>query len=118
MSTKIKLYLDEDVHPDLAPVLRNMGFDVVTTIEVGNKGSTDEEQLEYARKNKRAVCTFNVKDFVQLYNHFYKENKQHAGIIVSSQINLPETLRRLVKLLNNTSAETIENSIEFLNNWK
>ena len=35
MPTKIKLYLDEDVHPDLAPVLRNMGFDVVTTIEVG-----------------------------------------------------------------------------------
>ena len=73
---------------------------------------------EYALKNKRAICTFNIKDFVQLYNRYYKENKHHAGIIVSSQINLPETLRRLVKFLNNTTLETIENSIEFLNNWK
>jgi len=55
---------------------------------------------------------------IKLYNRFYKENKKHAGIIVSSQINFTETLRRLVKFLNNNSAEKIENNIEFLNNWK
>jgi predicted nuclease of predicted toxin-antitoxin system len=45
-----------------------MGFDVVTTSEIGNKGSTDEEQLEYARKNKRAVCTSNgAIDPIQSY---------------------------------------------------
>ena len=32
---KIALYLDEDVHPTLAQILRERGFDVLTTAEAG-----------------------------------------------------------------------------------
>ena len=48
MKNKIRLFLDEDVHPDLAPVLRKMGFDAVSTVELGRKGETDLSQLQYA----------------------------------------------------------------------
>ena len=118
MPNKIRLYLDEDVHPDIAPVLRGMGFDVVTTIERGNKGATDRVQIEYAISEHRTILTFNVKDFVGLYNLLYGERKTHAGIIVSSQVPFKELLRRISKLLHHKSAEEMENGIEFLNNWK
>jgi predicted nuclease of predicted toxin-antitoxin system len=118
MPHKLSLYLDEDVHPDVAPVLRGMGFDVVTTIEMGNKGASDNDQIEFAIQENRTLLTFNVRDFVLLYDFLYDEGRKHAGIVVSSQIGLKELLRRLLKLLNHTSAEEMANNIEFLNNWK
>ena len=33
MKNNIRLYLDEDVHSVLAPVLREKGFDVISTSE-------------------------------------------------------------------------------------
>jgi predicted nuclease of predicted toxin-antitoxin system len=39
----VKLYLDEDVNINLAMRLRNYGYNVVTTLEVGNLGNSDEE---------------------------------------------------------------------------
>ena len=118
MKNKIRLFLDEDVHPDLALVLRKMGFDAVSTVETGRKGETDLSQLQFAVSGKRTIITFNVKDFVLLYNQIYSEGKKHSGIIVSSQLNFKETLKRLLKLLNHKSAKDIENTIEFLNSWK
>jgi uncharacterized protein with PIN domain len=44
----IKLYLDEMVPTDLARVLRQYGYDVVTAQEAGMLGKTDVEHLEYA----------------------------------------------------------------------
>ena len=83
--------------------------------ETGRKGETDLSQLQFAVSEKRTIITFNVKDFVLLYNQLYSEGKKHSGIIVSSQLNFKETLKRL---LNHKSAKDIENTIEFLNSWK
>ena len=44
----VKLYLDEDVHEDIAMALRLRGYDVKTTKEAGNKGLSDIEQIKYA----------------------------------------------------------------------
>lgn len=44
----IELYLDEDVSVRLADLLRARGFVVNTTLEAGNLGCADREQLEYA----------------------------------------------------------------------
>jgi len=38
----VKLYLDEDVDPLLARVLRDRGFDCVSTRDAKNLGSSDE----------------------------------------------------------------------------
>ena len=95
-----------------------MGFDAVSTVETGRKGETDLNQLQFAVSGKRTIITFNVKDFVLLYNQLYSEGKKHSGIIVSTQLNFKETLKRLLKLLNHKSAKEIENTIEFLNSWK
>ena len=118
MNEKIKLFLDEDVHSELSVILRKMGFDIVSTVEINRRGKTDFEQIKFAISEKRVILTFNVKDFVLLYNKLYSEKVNHFGIIVSSQINLKETLRRWLKLLNHKSSKEMKNAIEFLNNWK
>ena len=44
MNEKIKLFLDEDVHSELSVILRKMGFDIVSTVEINRRGKTDFEQ--------------------------------------------------------------------------
>jgi hypothetical protein len=44
----IRLFLDEDVWPDLAAVLREHGFDAVHVYEVERGGMSDADQLAYA----------------------------------------------------------------------
>lgn len=41
----MRLYLDEDVHEDIAMALRLRGYDVKTAKEANNKGLGDIDQL-------------------------------------------------------------------------
>ena len=45
---EIRLYLDEDVSSSLADALRKRGYDAISTIEAGNIGLSDEQQLAFA----------------------------------------------------------------------
>ena len=45
---KVKIYLDEDVRPLLAEVLRSRGYDAVSCVERGFFGLSDKEQLNIA----------------------------------------------------------------------
>ena len=87
-------------------------------LKLGNKGKSDNDQLEYAISEQRTILTFNSKDFIIFYNDFYSENKKHYGIIVSSQCNFKETYRCVIKLLNSVTAENMMDAIVFLNDWK
>ena len=80
---KVKIYLDEDVRPLLAEVLRSRGYDVVSCVERGFFGLSDKEQLNIAIKERRAILTHNIKDFVQLHK---KLEGADFGIILSDQI--------------------------------
>ncbi|MBA3599714.1 MAG: DUF5615 family PIN-like protein [Acidobacteria bacterium] len=44
----VKTYLDENISVVVAEILRSRGFEAVTTQEAGNKGLSDEQQLEFA----------------------------------------------------------------------
>jgi predicted nuclease of predicted toxin-antitoxin system len=101
----VKLYLDEDVNINLAVRLRGYGYNVVTTLEVGNLGNPDEKQLEYAANNDRVLLTHNRRDFRRLHRDWIHRAQYHCGIIVSVHINLEELERRMLTLLMNVSAE-------------
>jgi hypothetical protein len=62
-------------------------------------GETDEAQLEFAAKQGRCLVTFNVGHFVQLHNAWLESERDHAGIIVSKQLTVGESLRRFLALL-------------------
>jgi predicted nuclease of predicted toxin-antitoxin system len=74
----IKLYLDEDVPEAVAIALRLRGYDVLTVKEVGRKGSTDIEQLQYASSQKRIILTHNIADFCKIHSNFIKRSVRNA----------------------------------------
>ncbi|MFZ3208313.1 MAG: DUF5615 family PIN-like protein [Geobacteraceae bacterium] len=110
----IRFFLDEDVHAELGHALRSRGFDVIHAQELNRKGRSDKEQLEYAVQDGRCFFSFNVKDFVKLHNQYVMDNMEHWGIIVSKQLPLGETLKRLLRLANAFPRDSIRNRIEFL----
>ncbi len=115
--TKVKLFLDEDIHAILADSLRKRGFDVEHAQEIGRKGKSDADQLAYAVKQNRCLVTFNVKDFVLLHNDYVMKGREHWGIIVSKQLPIGETMRRLLRILNQFSQKSIKNRLLFLKNY-
>ena len=74
------LYANENFPLPIVAELRKMGHDVLTTVEAGkaNQAIPDEEVLEFARLQNRAVLTLNRKHFVRLH----ESHGAHAGIIV------------------------------------
>jgi predicted nuclease of predicted toxin-antitoxin system len=78
-----RLYTNENFRRKIVEALRELGHDVLTSLEAGNAnlGIPDDEVLDFARENNRIVLTFNRKDFIRL--HF--QNPIHPGIIVCTE---------------------------------
>jgi predicted nuclease of predicted toxin-antitoxin system len=111
---RIRLFLDEDVHTNLAHALKQRGFDAVHAQGLARTGLTDDEQLAYAVRQRRCLISFNVRDFVLLHNRYVEDNRRHYGIIVSKQLPLGVILNKLLRLLNEHSQDSMKNRIEFL----
>ena len=110
----IRLYLDEDVHKQVALALRLRGYDVVSVHELEKWNLADEEQLEFAAHDNRAIFTFNRGDFAKIHEKWISSAKNHCGIITSKQLTLSETIHRLNKLLFAKKSEEIKNQLIWL----
>jgi len=91
-----KLHLNEHLSPRLAEQLQKYGFDVTSTLESNMIGVDDDEQLAYASSTQRAIVTFNHKDFVILHKRYVLTNKEHWGIIFSTEESMDVLRRRLL----------------------
>jgi hypothetical protein len=110
--------LDEDVHKRVAAGLRLRGFDVLSAHEVRRWGLSDEEQLIHAAAEGRVLFTYNTSDYLRLHLKCLKGSQEHAGIIVSDQLPIGETIRRLLDLLNQVAADEMRNEILWLQAFK
>ena len=81
-------YLDENLSPRIAEILRARGLDVVSAHEVGNTRVDDRTQLRYAAGAGRAIVTCDIRDFTELTGEFIAGNLDHAGIVL-----IPPTFR-------------------------
>lgn len=115
--SKARFLTDEDVFADMAIALRRHGYDAVSTPEVGRLTEDDSSQLEWAASQERVLMSFNVGDFVRIHGEWLRSGRHHAGLIVSEQRPLGETLRRLLSLATALSAEEMRDRLEFLTNW-
>jgi len=110
----VRLYLDEDVHRRVASALRLRHFDVVSAHEVQRWGLTDEQQLSYAAEEGRALFTYNAADYLQLHLDWLRSGQEHQGIVISDQLPIGETVRRLLGLLNRVTADDMRNELRWL----
>jgi hypothetical protein len=113
----IKVYLDEDVHTFIAQALRLRGWDALTTQEAGRRGTDDHDQISFATAQKYAILTYNSRDYPRLHYEIITSGGSHAGIILATQEDPRWNIRALFNLLNNLSAEAINNQLLYLNNW-
>ena len=79
----LKLYANENFPLETVRVLRNLGYDISTTHEMGksNLSIPDEDVLAFAIAENRAILTVNRKDFMRLH----RLNPIHSGIIVCTK---------------------------------
>jgi predicted nuclease of predicted toxin-antitoxin system len=80
----VKVYLDEDLPPAIAALLRRRGMDATSAHEVGNSQLADRAQLDHAPRESRAIVTRNIVDFLALARDVVASNTRHAGIILLS----------------------------------
>jgi hypothetical protein len=75
-------YFDEDQPRKAAELARLYGLDVLATEECGRKGTTDEQQLQFAAEQGRILITRNRGDFEDMTVRFEAEGRLHAGVLV------------------------------------
>lgn len=110
----IALYLDEDVHKKVATALRLKGHNVVSAHEVQKQSLSDREQLAYAVSERRAIFTFNTGDFSRLNAEYQQQGIEHFGILLSKQLPLSDSVKRLAQFLFSRSAEEVRNNIYWI----
>jgi hypothetical protein len=88
----------------------------LTTIEAGQSGATDPEQLAFAVKQGRTIYTFNVGDFAELHKQYLSQGINHLGIIVvpDQRCTIGEKIRRLAGFIREIAAEEMINRMEYL----
>jgi hypothetical protein len=114
--TAIRVLTDEDVHRAVAAQLRAAGVDAASTPEVGRLGFDDPSQLRWAASQSRVLVTFNVEDFARLHHDWASLGEHHAGLVVSAQRGVGDTIRRLLRRVSRMSAEDMLDRLEYLSN--
>ncbi len=117
-----RLYLDEDVVPDLARVLRSAGHDAISAHESGALGLSDEDQLLRATAEGRALLSFNYRHFILIARDWSEAGRPHSGIIVSyrqyRRRELRDLRRAVLHLVEVVTAEELENSVYALDQFR
>lgn len=115
--TPVRFFTDEDIYGSIAPALRRAGLDALSTSEAGRLRESDESQLLWAASHGYVVVTFNVSHFAGLHQDWLSQGRHHAGIVVSQQRPVGETLRRLLNLAKSRDADAMRDRLEFLSDW-
>ncbi len=113
--TRLSFYFDEDVSVKIASNLQNRGFDILTTLEAKNLGTTDEKQLEFSAKVERVFVTHNIKHFIALHSKYLSQGKSHYGIVVAVRQQDPQRLvLNLLNLIQHTSPQGVRGQLLYL----
>ena len=117
----LRLYFDRHIMKQLAVDLRQRGYDVLTTEEANLDTASDEDQLTFAADQNRVILTFNIRDFAPLHEQWTADARPHAGIVVSQQLGSRQyglLLARMLKLLNQMTAEEMRSNLVHLEQFK
>lgn len=78
-----RFYSNENIAVQLVSELRNLGHDVMTSLDAGkaNRAVPDAEVLAFAIAEDRILLSHNRRHFIQLHN---RATVAHPGIVVCS----------------------------------
>ncbi len=114
----MKFYLDEDLNPKIAQILRRGGVDALSAHEAGMCGASDRKQLEFAAAEKRCLVTRNRDDFVKLTVRFFNDQRPHHGVLIVPYTFPADQFSRIATLIKKFSSHHREGlapySIAFL----
>lgn len=115
---EIRLFTDEHIFLDLAVALRLQGYDVISCQEAGraNQRISDHEQLIFATQQRRAVITYNARDFLRLDKRWKLSGQRHAGIVIvpATVERFGELLHRVIRHLDTTMPEVQDDTLLWL----
>lgn len=83
----MRYYLDEDLSPKIAEILRKHNIDAVSVHEIGMVQAEDIDHLNRAASEGRCLVTRNRNDFIRLTVQYFNEHRPHNGILI-----IPHTL--------------------------
>jgi hypothetical protein len=117
--SQVRLYLDEDaMSKALLLGLRSRGIDVTSASETEMVNQDDADQLLTATSLGRALYSYNIADYCALHRQWSAQSRPHSGIIVARQrLPIGDEIRKILRLLGATSAEQMQNRLEYLSNW-
>lgn len=110
MNETVRFYLDEHVGHAIARGLRRRGIDVLTLVEAGMLGASDEDHLAFARRQHRVIVTHD-EDFLRLA----AEGVDHAGIVYAPQgRTIGALVQGLTLIAQVLTAEEMQGHIEYI----
>jgi predicted nuclease of predicted toxin-antitoxin system len=95
----MKFYLDEDLSPKIAQILRKKGIDALSCHEAGTIEASDLQQLEFAAREKRCLVTRNRDDFIKLTLQFFNDHRPHYGVLIVPYTILGDQFAQIARLL-------------------
>lgn len=109
----MKLLLDEMYPSLIARELRARGHDVVSVHESPGSGTPDEQVLDRARSDVRAVVTENVRDYRPLADALLAAGESHSGLVFTTEKRWPRSdpgalITALEVLLASTSEQPVD----------
>ena len=110
MPGKVRVYTDEHIGSAVVSGLRRNGMDVITFREAGLAGASDEEHIERAHSEQRAVLTKDP-DFISMHH----SGTPHSGVLfVPHGRSTGQIIKRAVLIHRSLSAEEIAGTIRYL----
>lgn len=100
----MKFYLDEDLSPKIAEILRKNGIDALSAHETGMLEASDQKQLEFATREKRCFVTRNRDDFIKLTMRFFNDHRPHYGILIVPYTIPGDQFSRMARLIKTFSS--------------
>ena len=100
----MKFYLDEDLSPKIAEILRRVGIDALSAHEAGMCEASDRKQLEFAASEKRCLVTRNRDDFIKLTVRFFNDQRPHCGVLITPYPLPGDQFSRIASLIKKFSS--------------
>jgi predicted nuclease of predicted toxin-antitoxin system len=87
----VKLALDHHYSVRIAESLRERGHEAISVSERGWHLEADESLLDLCSQEHFSLLTNNVSDFMPIHRRWQAQNRQHSGLIFTSDKSLPRT---------------------------